>query len=144
MSLFGGLEISASALTAERLRMDVVAENLANAQTTRGADGQPYRRKEVVLQERAGSFGASLSAAMNRQSGGGVEVAGIAEDQTPLKQVYDPGHPDADENGYVQMPNVDTVTEMVDLIGAQRAYEANVTAMQAAKQMFARTLELLR
>jgi flagellar basal-body rod protein FlgC len=143
MSLFGGLEISASALTAERLRMDVVAENLANAQTTRGANGEPYRRKEVVLQERAGSFGASLSAAMN-QRGGGVEVAGIAEDQTPLKQVYDPGHPDADENGYVAMPNVDTVTEMVDLIGAQRAYEANVTAMQAAKQMFSRTLELLR
>jgi flagellar basal-body rod protein FlgC len=143
MSMFGGMEISASALTAERLRMDVVAENLANAQTTRGADGQPYRRKEVVLQERAASFGASLSAAMNR-SAGGVEVAGIAEDQTPLKRVYDPGHPDADAEGYVSMPNVDTVTEMVDLISAQRAYEANVTAMQAAKQMFSRTLELLR
>jgi flagellar basal-body rod protein FlgC len=144
MSLFGGLEISASALTAERLRMDVVAENLANAQTTRGADGQPYRRKEVVLQERAGSFGASLSAAMGSQQGGGVEVAGIVQDQTPLKRVYDPGHPDADADGYVAMPNVDTVTEMVDLIGAQRAYEANVTAMQAAKQMFSRTLDLLR
>jgi flagellar basal-body rod protein FlgC len=144
MSLFGGLEISASALTAERLRMDVVAENLANAQTTRGADGQPYRRKEVVLQERPGSFGASLSAAMSKSNGGGVEVAAVVEDQTPLKRVYDPGHPDADADGYVAMPNVDTVTEMVDLIGAQRAYEANVTAMQAAKQMFARTLELLR
>jgi len=143
MSLFGGLEISASALTAERLRMDVVAENLANAQTTRGADGRPYRRKEVVLQERPGSFGASLSTAMNR-GGGGVQAAAIVEDQTPLKRVYDPGHPDADAEGYVAMPNVDTVTEMVDLIGAQRAYEANVTAMQAAKQMFARTLELLR
>ena len=139
MSLFGGLEISASALTAERLRMDVVAENLANAQTTRGADGQPYRRKEVVLQERGGGFGTQLSKAMR-----GVEVAGVVEDQTPLKRVYDPGHPDADAEGYVAMPNVDTVTEMVDLIGAQRAYEANVTAMQAAKQMFARTLELLR
>jgi flagellar basal-body rod protein FlgC len=145
MSLFGGLEISASALTAERLRMDVVAENLANAQTTRGADGNPYRRKEVILQERAGSFGASLSAAMgDKQSSKGVEVAGVVEDQTPLKRIYDPGHPDADGEGYVAMPNVDTVTEMVDLIGAQRAYEANVTAMQAAKQMFARTLELLR
>jgi flagellar basal-body rod protein FlgC len=147
MSMFGGLEVSASALTAERLRMDVVAENLANAQTTRGTDGQPYRRKEVVLQEQAGSFGASLSAAMGTNggaNGGGVEVAGIVEDQTPLKQVYDPGHPDADANGYVAMPNVDTVTEMVDLIGAQRAYEANVTAMQAAKQMFSRTLDLLR
>ena len=148
MSLFGGLEISASALTAERLRMDVVAENLANAQTTRGADGNPYRRKEVVLQERAGSFGASLSAAMSNgntaQPAGGVEVAGVVEDQTPLKRVYDPGHPDADADGYVAMPNVDTVTEMVDLIGAQRAYEANVTAMEAAKQMFTRTLDLLR
>jgi flagellar basal-body rod protein FlgC len=144
MSMFGGLEISASALTAERLRMDVVAENLANAQTTRGADGQPYRRKEVVLQERAGSFGASLSAAMSQKNGGGVEVAAVVEDQTPLKRIYDPGHPDADAEGYVSMPNVDTVTEMVDLIGAQRAYEANVTAMQSAKQMFARTLELLR
>jgi flagellar basal-body rod protein FlgC len=148
MSLFGGLEISASGLTAERLRMDVSAENLANAQTTRGADGQPYRRKEVVLQEAAGSFGASLSAAMgagNGTQGGGVQVAGIVQDTaTPLKRVYDPGHPDADAQGYVSMPNVDTVTEMVDLISAQRAYEANVTAMQAAKQMFSKTLELLR
>jgi flagellar basal-body rod protein FlgC len=143
MSLFGGLEISASGLTAERLRMDVTAENLANAQTTRGADGQPYRRKEVVLQEAPGSFGASLSKAMGSQ-GGGVQVAGVVQDASPLKRVYDPGHPDADAQGYVSMPNVDTVTEMVDLIGASRAYEANVTAMQAAKQMFSRTLELLR
>jgi len=148
MSLFGGLEISASGLTAERLRMDVSAENLANAQTTRGADGQPYRRKEVVMQEAAGSFGASLSAAMGPNKGtqgGGVQVAGVVQDTaTPLKRVYDPGHPDADAQGYVSMPNVDTVTEMVDLISAQRAYEANVTAMQAAKQMFSKTLELLR
>jgi flagellar basal-body rod protein FlgC len=139
MGLFDGLEISASGLTAERMRMDVTAENLANAQTTRGADGQPYRRKEVILQERGGGFGGRLEAAM-----GGVEVAGVAQDQTPLKRVYDPGHPDADADGYVSMPNVDTVSEMVDLITAQRAYEANVTAMQAAKQMFAKTLELLR
>jgi flagellar basal-body rod protein FlgC len=143
MSLFGGLEISASALTAERLRMNVTAENLANAQTTRGADGQPYRRKEVVLQEGAGSFGASLSSAMGGGSAG-VQVAAIVEDATPLKRIHDPGHPDADADGYVEMPNVDTVTEMVDLISAQRAYEANVTAMQAAKQMFSKTLELLR
>ena len=138
MSLFGGLEISASGLT---------AENLANAQTTRGADGQPYRRKEVVLQEAAGSFGASLSKAMGAGSGsqgGGVQVAGVVQDASPLKRIYDPGHPDADAQGYVSMPNVDTVTEMVDLIGASRAYEANVTAMQAAKQMFSHTLELLR
>ena len=147
MSFFGGLEISASGLTAERLRMDVTAENLANAQTTRGANGQPYRRKEVVLQEAPGSFGATLSRAMGGaagSNGAGVQVAGVVEDSTPLKRVYDPGHPDADAQGYVSMPNVDTVTEMVDLISAQRAYEANVTAMQAAKQMFSRTLELLR
>ena len=145
MGMFDALEISASGLTAERMRMDVVAQNLANAQTTRGADGQPYRRKEVVLQERAGSFGASLSAAMNKSSeGGGVEVAAVVEDQTPLKRVHDPAHPDADADGYVQMPNVDSVAEMVDLISAQRAYEANVTAMNAAKQMFSKTLDLLR
>ena len=147
MSMFGGLEISASGLTAERLRMDVTAENLANAQTTRGADGQPYRRKEVILQEAPGSFGATLSSVIgggSNTNGGGVHVAGIVEDPTPPKRIYDPGHPDADAQGYVSMPNVDTVTEMVDLISASRAYEANVTAMQAAKQMFSRTLELLR
>jgi flagellar basal-body rod protein FlgC len=145
MGMFDGLEISASGLTAERMRMDFTAQNLANAQTTRGADGQPYRRKEVVLAERQapGSFGAALAGAMT-PAGKGVEVTAIAEDQTPLKRVYDPSHPDADADGYVQMPNVDPVAEMVDLISAQRAYEANVTAMQAAKQMFSKTLELLR
>ena len=148
MSMFGGLEISASGLTAQRLRMDVTAETLANAQTTKGADGQPYRRKEVVLREiPQGGFGAQLSAAMgsgSKSRPGGVEVAQIATDQTAGKMVYDPGHPDANAQGYVQMPNVDTVTEMVDLIDASRAYEANVTAMSASKQMFTKTLELLR
>jgi flagellar basal-body rod protein FlgC len=148
MSMFGGLEISASGLTAQRLRMDVTAENLANAQTTKGADGQPYRRKEVVLREIPQSgFGAQLSAAMGAgasKRAGGVEVAQIAADATAGKLVYDPGHPDANAQGYLQMPNVDTVTEMVDLIDSSRAYEANVTAMQASKQIFAKTLELLR
>ena len=148
MGLFDGLDVSATGLTAQRLRMDVTAENLANAQTTRGANGQPYRRKEVILQEiPQGGFGAQLSSAMNvggPRSVGGVEVAQIAQDPTPGKLVYDPGNPDANAQGYVRMPNVDTVTEMVDLISASRAYEANVTAMNAAKQMFARTLELLR
>jgi flagellar basal-body rod protein FlgC len=148
MSMFGGLEISASGLTAQRLRMDVTAENLANAQTTKGADGQPYRRKEVVLQEISqGGFGAQLTAAMGtgaKSRPGGVEVAEIATDQTAGKMVYDPSHPDANAQGYVQMPNVDTVTEMVDLIDSSRAYEANVTAMQASKQMFTKTLDLLK
>jgi flagellar basal-body rod protein FlgC len=148
VSLFGALDISASGLTAERMRMNVTAENLANAQTTRGANGQPYRRKEVVLSDAAGDggFGATFASAMGPKPAraGGVEVAGIVEDATNFKTVYDPGHPDADAKGYVQMPNVDTVTEMVDLISASRSYEANVTAMQAAKQMFTKTLDLLR
>jgi flagellar basal-body rod protein FlgC len=148
MSMFGGMEISASALTAQRLRMNVTAENIANAETTKGADGNPYRRKEVTLQSvgHAGSFGSQLSRAMGTSgvAPGGVQATEITEDPTNGKLVYDPGHPDADEQGYVRMPNVDTVTEMVDLIDAQRAYEANVTAMSAAKQMFAKTLEILR
>jgi flagellar basal-body rod protein FlgC len=148
MSMFGGMEISASALTAQRLRMNVTAENLANAETTKTADGTPYRRKEITLTSVAdGGFGAQLSKAMGGGSGmapGGVQATAITEDATGGKLVYDPGHPDADAQGYVRMPNVDTVTEMVDLIDAQRAYEANVTAMSASKQMFAKTLEILR
>ena len=148
MGLFDSLDVSAGGLTAERLRMNVTAENLANAQTTRGANGQPYRRKEVVLEEVTGAgFGATLASAMGAAAAGrpgGVQVAGIVEDPSNFKTVYDPGHPDADAQGYVRMPNVDTVTEMVDLISASRAYEANVTAMQAAKQMWVKTLELLR
>lgn len=149
MSMFAGLEISASALTAQRLRMNVTAENLANAQTTKGVDGQPYRRKEVILQSvsQGGGFGGQLSSAMGLGSAarpGGVEVAAVTEDATSGKLAYDPSHPDANAEGYVRMPNVDTVTEMVDLIDAQRAYEANVTAMQASKQMFSKTLEILR
>jgi len=146
MGMFDSLNVSATGLTAERLRMDVTAENLANAQTTRGADGQPYKRKEVVLgQAASGGFGSQLAAAMGgTSSAGGVEVKAIAEDSAPGKLVYDPGHPDANADGYVQMPNVDTVSEMVDLISSSRAYEANVTAMQSAKQMFSKTLDILR
>jgi flagellar basal-body rod protein FlgC len=136
--LFGGLSISASGMTAERLRMDVIAENLANAESTRGADGQPYRRKSVVLGE-AGGSGSSFADVLN-----GVRVKEVAEDKGPGRKVFDPSHPDADATGYVTLPNVNTVTEMVDLITATRGYEANVQAMNAAKQMFIRTLDLLR
>jgi flagellar basal-body rod protein FlgC len=132
MGMFDALEISGTGLTAQRLRMDVTAENLANAQSTN------YRRKEVVLQQ--ASFGDALDAASSR----GVEVAGVVQDASPGKRVYDPGNPAADAQGYVTMPNVDSVTEMVDLIGSSRAYEANVTAMQTAKTMFARTLDILK
>ncbi|MEA2320208.1 MAG: flagellar basal-body rod protein FlgC [bacterium] len=149
MSFFGSLDISATALSAERLRMDVTAENLANAQSTRTAGGGPYRRKEVVLESTGGgSFAGALAAARSGAGAGsqdgGVRVAGIVEDQTPDRLVYDPSHPDANNQGYVRMPNVNPVTEMVDLISASRSYEANVTAMQTAKQMFTRTLDLLR
>ena len=145
MSLFDAIDTAASGLSAERLRMDVTAENLANAQTTKGADGQPYRRKVVALEQAGGGFGAKLGSALAGDGGGaGVRVAGITQDSTPNRLVYDPGHPDADARGYVSMPNVQPVTEMVDLISASRGYEANVTVMQTAKQMFAKTLDILR
>ena len=150
MGMFDALDVAGSGLSAERLRMDVTAENLANANTTRTAAGGPYRRKVVVLEQQAGgsSFQSALASQMNgggsSVKGTGVQVAGIAEDTTPNRKVYDPGHPDADAQGYVSMPNVDSVSEMVDLISASRAYEANVTAMQSAKTLFTKTLDLLR
>ena len=148
MSMFGGMEISASALTAQRLRMNVTAENLANAQTTRGADGQPYRRKEVVLQSVAPR---RLRRAAERRDGRRPAVAPAASrsrasprTRRTASSSTTPATRTPTTQGYVTMPNVDTVTEMVDLIDAQRAYEANVTALQASKQMFAKTLEILR
>ena len=147
MGLFDAIDVAGSGLAAERLRMDVTAGNLANAQTTQGANGQPYRRREVVLQEAQGgqSFDSMLAEASASGSPvNGVQVAGIVEDQAAPRRVYDPGHPDADAQGYVTLPNVNPVTEMVDLISASRSYEANVTAMQTAKQLFTKTLELLR
>ena len=152
MSFFGALDVSASGLSAERMRMDVTAENLANAQTTRGANGGPYRRKEVVLQTASSDgFQTALASAVGgvpgsggSQQPGGVQVAGISEDPAAPRMIYDPGHPDANAQGYVAMPNVNPVTEMVDLISASRAYEANVTAMQTAKAMFTKTFDLLR
>jgi flagellar basal-body rod protein FlgC len=153
MSFFGALDISASGLTASRVRMDVVAENLANAQTTRGANGGPYRRKEVVLQTAGAGdgFQSALASAAGTMPGmggsqqpGGVQVTGIVEDGSQPRMVFDPSHPDANAQGYVAMPNVNPVTEMVDLISSSRTYEANVTAMQTAKSMFSKTFDLLR
>jgi flagellar basal-body rod protein FlgC len=136
MGLFDSLRISASGMTAERLRMDVIAENLANANTTRGVDGGPYQRKQVVLSQNGGG---TFEDALN-----GVEVAGVVADPAPPRRVYDPGHPDADDTGYVELPNLSPVTEMVDLITASRGYEADVQAMNAARQMFQKTLDILR
>jgi flagellar basal-body rod protein FlgC len=136
MSIFGALRISASGMSAERLRMDVTAANLANANSTRGANGGPYVRQEVVLQAKGGS---SFESVLN-----GVEVAGIVNDPSPGRRVYDPSHPDADAQGYVTMPNVNSVTEMTDLITETRSYQANVQAMQTAKALYTKTLEVLR
>jgi flagellar basal-body rod protein FlgC len=150
MGLFDAISSSASGMQAERVRMDVVSENLANAETTKDVNGNPYRRKEVLFQEAGSSDTPSFASVLAGISAGpnapthGVQVSGIVEDQTALKRIYDPGHPDADKDGYVTMPNVNSVTEMTDLISASRSYEANVTAMQTAKTMFTKTLDLLR
>jgi len=140
MGIFDALDISASGLIAERTRMDVTSQNLANAQSS------GYRRQDVVLREQGGGFANVLGQAIGAADGAGrgVEVAEVTTDRSAQRRVYDPGHPDADAQGYVSLPNVNPVTEMVDLISASRGYEANVTAMQAAKQMFSRTLDLLR
>lgn len=144
----GGFDISASALTAQRLRMDVISSNIANAETTRAryVDGQfvPYRRKTVVVEPAKTSFRDMLNQQLDGSGAQGVRVSKIEEDPTPFKQVYNPSHPDADENGMVYMPNVDIVKEMVDMISASRSYEANVTALNASKAMFMKSLEIGR
>jgi flagellar basal-body rod protein FlgC len=145
--LFGALDISGSGMTAERLRMDTIANNLANANTTRTAAGGPYRREEVVLRSASGGMGMAGGAggfSLDLSGGGGVEVAGIVQDRTPFKQVYDPGNPDANARGYVLMPNVNAVTEMTDMITATRAYEANTTAINAVKGEAQHCLDVLR
>ena len=135
MGMFDALNVSASGMTATQLWMDVISSNLANADTTKAANGKPYQRKEIELTQASPSFGEVL---------GGVQVAGIVNDPSPPKMVYDPGNPEANKQGYVAMPNVNPVTEMVDLISASRGYESNVTAMNAAKQMFSKTFDVLR
>lgn len=145
MGYFKSLDIGASALTAQSLRIDTISQNIANAQTTRTENGKPYRRKVAVFEEREGKpdFAGALNNAMGENKiGAGVRVSKIVEDQSPLRKVYDPGHPDADKDGYVSYPNVDTVIEMVNLISASRAYEANVTAINSVKSMALKALEL--
>ncbi|MGB9839446.1 flagellar basal body rod protein FlgC [Thermovenabulum sp.] len=143
MSIFKSMEISASALTAQRLRLDIISSNIANVDTTRTKKGEPYRRKMVVFQEmnESSDFNEILNDKIN-YNGKGVRVAAIVEDQRPFKIVYDPAHPDADEKGYVRMPNVNIVEEMVDMISATRSYEANVTAINSTKSMISKALEI--
>ena len=145
MGLFSSFDINASGLTAQRYRMDVVSENIANVDTARTADGTPYRRKIVTFQEKGegAHFSDALSRATGTYKGKGVRVIGTFDDmQTDMKMAYDPAHPDADENGYVTYPNVDMMTEMTNLISASRSYEANATAFQASKGMATKGLEM--
>jgi flagellar basal-body rod protein FlgC len=137
MGLFQSFNISASGMTAERFRTDIIAENIANVNTTSTESGGPYRRKIVTFAERdVTSFSQMYSASKNKAIGNGVKVTSVTEDtETDFVMEYDPSNPDADENGYVSYPNVNTVTEMTNLIDATRAYEANATAFDAAKSM---------
>ncbi len=136
------LQISGTALTAERTRLDIISQNIANVHTTRGPDGHAYRRREVIFE--------SLTANSPRPPGapgsdaGGVHVAAVTPSSEPTQQIYDPGNPDANAQGYVEMPNVNLVNEMVDLIMATRAYEANVAVVNATKTLVSRALDLGR
>ncbi len=143
MDFFTSMDISASALAAERTRMNLISSNLANVNSTRTAEGGPYRRKDAVFTATPlkGSFGAALSRANDARS---VQVTQVNEDPRPPRMQYEPGHPDADPNGYVAYPNINVVEEMADMITASRSYEANITATNAAKSMALKTLDLLR
>jgi flagellar basal-body rod protein FlgC len=184
VKVFNSIEISASGLSAERLRMDVTANNIANVETTRTPDGGPYRRQMVVFEPRGGEetpfqlptalqgfladasdgpgapdsgadsgfgpdalsgfgSGPSLDLGGNFSQGQGVRVVGVVSDPSPPHMVYEPGHPDADANGYVAMPNISTVNEMVDMMSAQRAYEANIAAIDSAKSMFQQAISIV-
>ena len=162
MNLFGVMDVSASALTAERIRAEVTASNMANAETTRTSAGTPYKRQHVVFQAAGmepelngmqppalpgtASFATMLGEHVAGQvtAPGGVEVSAVVEDQSPALKRFDPQHPDADKNGYVSFPNIDPLTEMVDLLGATRAYGLNSSAVQAAKGMITASLDLLK
>ena len=147
MNLFGVMDISASALGAERVRAEVVASNMANSETTRTADGGPYRRHHVVFSQVGdGSFGSSLLQAggTSAKAAGGVEVAGVVEDGGAPLMRFDPNHPDAGTDGYVAYPDINPLTEMVDLMGATRSYGMNASAVQAEKGMLVSSLDLLK
>ncbi|MGE8204087.1 flagellar basal body rod protein FlgC [Heyndrickxia sp. NPDC080065] len=148
MSMFSSMGITSSALTAQRLRMDVISSNMANADTTRGklvnGEWQPYKRKMVVLEPKTNSFSSHFQNAIgNDYASNGVKVTKIIDDdKTPSKLVYDPENPDANQDGYVSLPNVDPLREMVDLMSATRSYEANVTVFNSSKSMMMKALEI--
>ncbi|MCL2047615.1 MAG: flagellar basal body rod protein FlgC [Defluviitaleaceae bacterium] len=150
MSFFNTMNISASGLTAQRLRMDIISENIANVNTTRTADGGPYKRKTVLFEEMRDNDPFSLvfsnifgnGGSIPAPQGMGVRVTNIVEDESPGNLVYEPTHPDANEEGYVRMPNINIVEEMVNMLVASRSYEANLSAMSTARNMTQRTLEI--
>jgi len=148
MGIFNGMNISASGLTAQSMRMDTIAQNIANVDTTRDENGKPYRRKTVVFAEKNNdAFSTALAMSRTQRAskvnGNGVKITAVVEDHVAsMKKVYDPSHPDADQDGYVTYPNVNTVTEMTNLIDASRSYEANVTAFNATKNMLLKGLEV--
>jgi len=145
-TLFGAMNISAAGMSAQRSRMDIVAENIANADSTQTEKGGPYRRRQVVFQahQEKAKFDHVFQSSFQAGGPSSVKVSSIIEDKRPFREIYDPGHPDADAKGMVKLPNVNAVEEMVDMQSASRSFEANVTTMEAAKRMFQKSLELLR
>jgi flagellar basal-body rod protein FlgC len=144
--LFSSMHIAASGMSAQRSRMDIVAENIANSESTRTAEGGAYRRRQVVFQATPieQNFSDIFRSSLQRGSRQSVRVVDVVQDQRPFREVYDPAHPDANADGMVQLPNVNMVEEMVDMNSAARSFEANVTSMEASKRMFIKSLELLR
>ena len=143
MSFLSSLDISASALSAQRTRMDIISQNIANQATTKTSDGTPYRRQLVVFEEDK-SFKQYLSDGSKKLKLSGVKIAAVVDDETPFTPVYEPTNPDADEDGYIYMPNVDNTKEQIDLLAATNSYSANITAMNATKTMAQKALELMK
>ena len=146
MSLFSALSVSASGMAAQRTRAALLVENIANSETTRTPDGGPYRRKDAIFstQDIGSAFGSELGAQLEGTQLTGVSVSGISVDGAPPEKRYMPGHPDADVDGYVSMPRMNPAEDMVDLVGANRSYQANVSAMSAVKDMIQKSIDLLR
>ncbi len=143
MSLFDSMKINSSGLTLERLKMDTISTNIANVNTTRTKEGGPYLKKQVIFEESVAKAKDSLTGKYEKKSMG-VKVVGIKEDSESINTIYEPNHPDADENGYVRMPNVNMVDEMISLLNALRSYEANVTALNASKSILKKALDIFK
>ncbi len=144
MSFFDSMNTAASGLTAQRFRLDIISQNIANANTTRTENGGPYKRKAVIFEQiqNEGDFASILNKKKNLSGTNGVRIAKVVQDDSQGALVYNPTHPDANAQGYVEMPNVNTIDEMVNMISASRSYEANVTSFNTAKAMFEKTLEI--